>query len=122
MSRHPQERTGRSLAAITSAMLLPRFEHHAGTFPQILGYLASLVLTLAATLLVVHHLIAPLYLPAVILLLAVVQAGIQLGFFMHLREGVGLSWQVAVLILAGIVALGIVIFSIWIMAFKSGVS
>ena len=115
-------KTERGILSLGGLLLLPHFEHASGPWPQIIGYVLSLVLTLAATLLVVHHLIAPLYLPAVILLLAVMQAGIQLGLFMHLREGVGPSWQIAALVLAGIVALGIVIFSIWIMAFKSGVS
>ncbi len=115
-------KTERGLMSLGGFLLLPHFEHLGGPWPQIIGYLASLLLTLAATLLVVHHLIAPLYLPAVILLLAVLQAGIQLGFFMHLREGIGPSWQIVALVLAGIVALGIVIFSVWIMAFKSGVS
>jgi len=58
----------------------------------------------------------------VVLALAAVQAGIQLACFMHVREAAGPAWQLPVLGAAVMIAVGIVIFSIWIMTFKWGVS
>jgi cytochrome aa3-600 menaquinol oxidase subunit 4 len=89
---------------------------------QVAGYAGSLVLTLAALYLVVHHLLAPGVLAAVVLVLAAGQAGLQLGVFMHLREARGTAWQVLPLFLAFAIALGLVGMSVWVMAFKSGVS
>ncbi|MDA8345435.1 MAG: cytochrome C oxidase subunit IV family protein [Thermaerobacter sp.] len=104
------------------AILAPRFEEHAFPWRQIFGYAASLILTMAALLLVVHHVLPPVGLIVAILALATIQASLQLGLFMHLRESLGSTWHVVTLALAIVVALGIVIFSIWIMSFKSGVS
>lgn len=104
------------------AALAPQFEEHDFPWRQILGYAASLVLTVSALLLVVHRVLPPAELVALILALAAVQAGLQLGLFMHLRESLGETWHVVTLALAIVVALGIVIFSVWIMTFKSGVS
>lgn len=96
----------------------------AETFPwvQVWGYIGSLVLTFVAFFLVVDHVMSPILLLAVILTLAVGQAALQLGVFMHLRESRGLAWQIVPLGLAFMIALGMVGMSIWIMTFKSGVS
>lgn len=102
--------------------LRPTF--HEEKFPtvQILGYIGSLVLTFAAYLLVMNHVLPPVSLLTVILALAVVQAALQLGVFMHIKEGRGLAWQVIPLYLVFLIAIGMVGMSIWIMLFKSGVS
>lgn len=104
------------------ALLAPRFEQHDLPWRQIVGYVLSLGLTLSAYLLVVHRVLPPFGMIIAILALAGVQAALQLGLFMHLRESLGSTWHVPALALAITVALGIVIFSIWIMSFKSGVS
>lgn len=104
------------------SVLAPRFEEHAFPWRQIAGYAASLLLTFGALLLVERRLLPAAWLAPVILGLAAVQAGLQLGLFMHLRESLGATWHVMTLGLAIVVALGIVILSIWIMTFKSGVS
>lgn len=103
-------------------ILTPRFRE--GRFPmsQILGYLASVILTLGALFLVLRHPVAPRDLLAAILGLAVIQAGVQLAVFMHLRESRGPAWHLVVLGLAFFTAIGMVVASIWIMAFKWGVS
>lgn len=105
------------------AFLRPRFNEETG-FPwlQVWGYLGSLVLTFGALVLVVRHLLPPPVLLGVILILAVGQAALQLGVFMHLREGRGASWQILPLGLAFFIALGLIGMSIWIMMFKTGVS
>ncbi|MCL8208465.1 MAG: cytochrome C oxidase subunit IV family protein [Actinomycetia bacterium] len=102
--------------------LAPRFAAEGFPWAQVAGYAGSLVLTLAALYLVVHHLLAPGVLAAVVLVLAAGQAGLQLGVFMHLREARGTAWQVLPLFLAFAIALGLVGMSVWVMAFKSGVS
>ncbi|PSR20615.1 MAG: cytochrome C oxidase subunit IV [Sulfobacillus acidophilus] len=97
---------------------------HMTRFPtqQIIGYLVSLLLTLFAFALVAYHWLPLNLLVIVVVCLAFVQGAIQLGIYMHLREGRGTLWHLPVLGLAGFVGLGIVGFSIWIMLFKSGVS
>ena len=102
--------------------LRPKFHEDKYPVKQILGYAGSLVLTFAAYLLVVNHVLPPAALLAVILTLAVIQGGLQLGVFMHVREGRGLAWQVIPLYLVILMGLGMVGMSIWIMLFKSGVS
>jgi cytochrome aa3-600 menaquinol oxidase subunit 4 len=97
---------------------------HATTFPsvQIWGYAGSLVLTFGSFFLVTRHLMPPVLLLAVILTLAVGQAALQLGVFMHVRESRGPAWQILPLGLAFFIATGMIGMSIWIMLFKSGVS
>lgn len=89
---------------------------------QVAGYALSLALTFVSFGLVWYRLMPISTLVTVVLILAFIQAGIQLGVFMHLREGRGTTWHLPVLGLGLFVALGIVGFSIWIMLFKSGVS
>lgn len=102
--------------------LKPRFEEEKFPTTQILGYIGSLVLTFAAYFLVMNHVLPAVALLAVILTLAVLQAALQLGVFMHVREGRGLAWQLIPLYLVFLIAAGMVGMSIWIMLFKSGVS
>lgn len=102
--------------------LNPRFAEEGLPWAQVAGYAGSLLLTFAALYLALHHLMAPLMLVGVILVLAAGQAGLQLGVFMHLRESRGTAWQVLPLFLAFAIALGLVGMSVWVMAFKSGVS
>lgn len=110
------------LAEDTPKFLVPKFHKHGFPWTQVWGYVGSLVLTFVAFYLVVAHLMSPLVLLAVILALAVGQAALQLGVFMHLRESRGPAWQVIPLGLAFAIAGGLIGMSIWIMAFKSGVS
>ncbi len=102
--------------------LKPRFEEEKFPTVQIAGYIGSLVLTFAAYFLVMNHVLPGLALLAVILVLAGLQAALQLGVFMHLKESRGLAWQLIPLYLVFLIALGMVGMSIWIMLFKSGVS
>ncbi|MBX5467565.1 MAG: cytochrome C oxidase subunit IV family protein [Firmicutes bacterium] len=106
---------------------LPYLEAHFESetrFPwiKVVGYAGSLVLTLVAFWAVSAHWMSPTALLAFILGLAVAQAALQLGVFMHLRESRGPSWQIAGLGLGLFIAVGLVGMSIWIMLFKSGVS
>ncbi len=100
----------------------PHFGEEKFPWVQIWGYIGSLVLTFAALILVVDHVLPPLALLSVILTLAVGQAALQLGVFMHIRESRGMAWQVIFLGMVLLMAVGMVGMSIWIMTFKSGVS
>jgi cytochrome aa3 quinol oxidase subunit IV len=101
-------------------LLAPHFAPERFPWPQILGYIVSLILTFAALALVMHHVMPPLGLLIVILILAVGQAAVQLGLFMHLKEARGPAWQMIPLGLAFLIAIGLVGMSIWIMLFKYG--
>lgn len=102
--------------------LNPHFAEESFPWPQIWGYIASIVLTVTALLLVVHHLMVPAMLLALIFALALAQGALQLGLFMHLRESRGVAWQILPVGLAFAIAFGLVGASLWIMAFKWGVS
>ncbi len=102
--------------------LKPRFHEEKFPMTQILGYIGSLILTFAAYFLVINRVLPSIALLAVILTLAVMQGALQLGVFMHVREGRGLAWQLIPLYLVFLIALGMVGMSVWIMLFKSGVS
>ena len=108
--------------SVEIAALAPR--HARPHFPtvQIIGYAVSLILTLIAFAMTHNRWLALSPLVTMILVLAFVQAAVQMGVFMHLREGRGTLWHLPVLGLALFIALGLVGFSIWIMLFKSGVS
>jgi cytochrome aa3-600 menaquinol oxidase subunit 4 len=94
------------------------------SFPwtQVAGYAVSLALTGAALLLVINHWLPASALLAVVLALAVGQALLQLGVFMHLRESRGPAWHAMLLSLSLAIGVGMVICSVWIMTFKWGVS
>lgn len=102
--------------------LLPKFGEEKFPWIQVWGYIGSLVLTFAALILVIDHVLPPVALLSVILTLAVGQAALQIGVFMHVRESRGLAWQMVFLGLVLLIAAGMVGMSIWIMLFKSGVS
>lgn len=108
--------------SIEIGSLTPHFQAHGFPWKQVLGYVVSLVLTALAFVLVMNHVLPPTALIAVILVLAVLQAMLQLGVFMHLRESRGAAWQVIVLGLGFFMAAGLIIASVWIMMFKAGVS
>lgn len=107
---------------VEMAALAPQI--HPIRFPtqEMVGYAISLILTLAAFAFSAYRWLPVSTLVVVIVVLAFVQAALQLSIFMHLREGRGTLWHLPVLGMALLVGLGIVGFSIWIMLFKSGVS
>jgi cytochrome aa3 quinol oxidase subunit IV len=102
--------------------LEPRVHGEGFPMAQVFGYGGSLLLTFGSFFLVTRHLMPPVILLAVILTLAIGQAALQLGVFMHIRESRGPAWQLMPLGLAFFIALGMIGMSIWIMMFKAGVS
>jgi len=98
----------------------PHFHQEIFPTSQIVGYVLSLALTLTSFLLVIHRTFSASPLLVAILILAVGQAGVQVGIFMHLRESRGPAWQVIPLFLGFFIAGGMIAMSIWIMMFKWG--
>lgn len=83
------------------------------------GFLSSVVLTIAAYAIVVNDIFTDLWSPAIIALvlsaLAIVQLVVQLLFFLHLGEESKPRWKLMSFIFAFII-LGIIVFgSLWIM-------
>lgn len=54
-----------------------------------------------------------------ILLMAVLQFGVQLFFFMHVKEGENARWNIMALIFGLVILLTIVAGSIWIMTYNT---
>lgn len=80
-----------------------------------LGFVLSVILTLAAYLAVVHTIFSPTLLLATILVLAVAQLFVQLFFFLHLGDEKGPRWNLLFFISTAAVILLVVIASLWIM-------
>lgn len=100
--------------------LQPRFVEEKFPTPQIMGYIVSLLLTFGSFILVIDKAFPATPLLIAILILAVGQAALQLGVFMHLRESRGPSWQILPLFLGFLIAGGLIGMSLWIMMFKWG--
>ncbi len=81
----------------------------------IVGFILSIVLTLAAYFLVVEHMLTGLALVASIAFLAVLQIVVQLLFFLHLGKDENAYWDLHVFFFMLSVVLVLVFGSIWIM-------
>ena len=88
----------------------------------VVGFVSSLVLTLAAYLLVLrhvhsHHLWPSQHwlLAAAIVSLAIIQLVVQLVFFLHLSRESKPRWNLTILLFAALVLLIVVFGSLWIM-------
>lgn len=89
----------------------------------IIGYLLSIILTIAALWLTVANVLTVGVLVLIIVLLAGLQILVQLFFFMHITEkGDGPAYHIMGLVLGLIFVFVIVGGSIWIMSFNSMVS
>jgi cytochrome o ubiquinol oxidase subunit IV len=91
--------------------------HSNGPWPQIIGLILSVVLTLVALWLVLIHALSQNVLLFIILALAVAQIFVQLFFFMHITEGAGPKWHVWMLAVGMLLVVTIVAGSIWVMSF-----
>lgn len=87
----------------------------------VIGYLSSIVLTLAAYMLIEIHInsdretFSHPFLIVAILALAIIQLIVQLVYFMHLASETGPRWKLAVLVSTVGLILIVVVGSIWIM-------
>lgn len=96
-------------------------EHHS-VKPYIVGYILSLILTVAAFGLYYANIVAVGVLIVILLALAVLQIFVQLFFFMHVTEGEGPHYHVMALVVGALIVVTIIGGSIWIMAFNSYVA
>lgn len=81
----------------------------------IVGFFLSLILTLATYYLVVEHLLAPNHLYMTIGALALVQAAVQLIFFLRIGEEKKPHWKLTLFLFMVLVLVIIVFGSLWIM-------
>lgn len=87
----------------------------------VIGFVLSILLTLAAYMVVYihvnanHEIISHTVLISTVLVLAVTQLIVQLIFFLHLTSGSGRGWRIGIFISTLMLVLIIVIGSIWIM-------
>ncbi|WDL96284.1 cytochrome o ubiquinol oxidase subunit IV [Alicyclobacillus sp. ALC3] len=96
----------------------PAHKHAAG-FPwhHVIGFALSIILTLLALWMVQTHIARASGLLALILVVAALQIGIQLFFFMHVTESPGPKYHVIALSLGIIFTFAVVAGSVWIMTF-----
>jgi cytochrome o ubiquinol oxidase operon protein cyoD len=81
----------------------------------IIGFILSLILTLAAYFMVVEDVATGMTIILILGVLALVQMVVQLVFFLHLGEEVGPRYKLASFLFMGGILLIIVVGSIWIM-------
>ena len=81
----------------------------------VLGYIYSVVLTLAAYYLVVNEVLSGWTAAFIILSLAVLQLAVQLFYFLHVDQGKKPRWNLITFFFAVMVVLIVVLGSIWIM-------
>jgi cytochrome aa3-600 menaquinol oxidase subunit 4 len=94
-------------------------EKHSKGFPmtQVLGFILSLVLTFAALLVAMKTSLSFQAIMWIIGTLAVIQAGLQLFMFMHLRDGEDSKAQTINVLYGVFIAVVTVAGSIWVMSF-----
>jgi len=97
-------------------MIISRHDTDRGT-PRmyVSGFVASIVLTLTAYLLVVHHALSRRILIAAVVALALTQFLVQVVFFLHLGRETKPRWKLAVFLFMTMVVLILVFGSLWIM-------
>lgn len=81
----------------------------------LLGFILSILLTLAAYLIVANHLLAGGVLVLTIISLAIIQLWVQLILFLHLGQESGPRWKLAAWLSTVSIILIVVIGSLWIM-------
>lgn len=88
-----------------------------GTFKAyVIGFIASLLLTAASFLLVITKSISGKFLIYTIAVLALIQAIVQLLFFLHLGQEEKPRWETVTFFFMVLVLLIVVLGSLWIMA------
>lgn len=83
--------------------------------PQFIGFVTSLLLTLAAYRIVTHHEVTGSLLTATIIVLAIFQVLLQLFFFLHLGMEEKPQWGLITFLFTALVLVIIVGGSMWIM-------
>ncbi|MFD0697013.1 cytochrome o ubiquinol oxidase subunit IV [Paenibacillus sp. GCM10027628] len=91
---------------------------HGSLKSYIIGFVLSIVLTIIPLVAVMNHMLGKTGTLILILLMAVLQFGVQLFFFMHVKEGENARWNIMALVFGLVILLTIVAGSIWIMTYN----
>ncbi|MFC7394652.1 cytochrome aa3 quinol oxidase subunit IV [Scopulibacillus cellulosilyticus] len=91
-------------------------EHTGFPWKHIIGLVISLILTFAALWIVTSNAFSVPFIITAIVILAVIQALVQLFMFMHITEG-SKTWQLTAIIFGAFIAFCVVAGTIWIMLF-----
>lgn len=90
-------------------------EWHGTWQSYLIGFIASLLLTGASFLIVANNLLSSALLPYILISLALIQAIVQLLFFLHLGKEAKPRWETLIFYFMVLVLLIIAIGSLWIM-------
>ncbi|MCY9665441.1 cytochrome o ubiquinol oxidase subunit IV [Paenibacillus alginolyticus] len=93
-------------------------DNHGSLKSYILGFALSIILTIIPLVAVMNHMLTKTGTIVLILIMAVLQFGVQLFFFMHVKEGENARWNIMALIFGLVILLTIVAGSIWIMTYN----
>jgi cytochrome o ubiquinol oxidase operon protein cyoD len=91
---------------------------HGSLKSYVIGFVLSILLTIIPLIAVMNHMLSKTGTLVLILAMAVLQFGVQLFFFMHVKEGENARWNIMALMFGLIVLLTIVAGSIWIMTYN----
>ncbi|MDF2650392.1 MAG: heme transporter CcmD [Paenibacillus sp.] len=91
---------------------------HGSLKSYLIGFALSIILTIIPLVAVMNHMLSKTGTIVLILFMAVLQFGVQLFFFMHLKEGENARWNIMALIFGLVILLTIVAGSIWIMTYN----
>lgn len=93
-------------------------EAHGSLKSYIIGFGLSILLTIIPLAVVMNHMLSKTGTLVLILIMAVLQFGVQLFFFMHVKEGENARWNIMALIFGLVILVTIVAGSIWIMTYN----
>lgn len=93
-------------------------EAHGSLKSYIIGFGLSILLTIIPLVAVMNHMLSKTGTLVLILVMAVLQFGVQLFFFMHVKEGENARWNIMALIFGLVILVTIVAGSIWIMTYN----
>ena len=91
---------------------------HGSLKSYIIGFAFSIILTIIPLVAVMNHMLSKTGTIVLILIMAVLQFGVQLFFFMHVKEGENARWNIMALIFGLVILLTSVAGSIWIMTYN----
>ncbi|NOV02984.1 cytochrome o ubiquinol oxidase subunit IV [Paenibacillus planticolens] len=92
---------------------------HGSLKSYVIGFALSIILTIIPLVVVMNHMLNKTGTLVLILLMAILQFGVQLFFFMHVKEGENAHWNIMALIFGLIILVTIVAGSIWIMTYNT---
>lgn len=90
-------------------------KHSHFPWSHVLGFLLSIALTFLAVWVGLYTNLSIQTIVAFVFLLAFIQAAIQLFMFMHISEGEHKLWQIGKMIASGLIAIIIVVGSVWVL-------